>query len=176
MKDKSTQTLTNTIQKRFVFSMMLLSLSTVILLLLLFLQENMSIKKENIDSYIEGDNKNIHYYVDRNGFNQDGSYSVEGWCIKPGVQYSFYNYGYGKSLKSVYNNMHIGVTDGKTVYIFPTKLESRDDVDKYMNDGIDYKFCGFKSKLPRNEIEILEVGRLVLIWQNPDGSKELYFL
>jgi uncharacterized protein (UPF0128 family) len=72
--------------------------------------------------------------------------------------------------------MHIGFTDGKTVYILPTKLENRDDIDQYINDGIDYQFCGFQSRLPKEKSGRIKKGALVLIWKNPDGSQELYYL
>lgn len=163
-------------QYRLVMVFVFLSLVLISVIMILYDQESRKIKCESLNSFTAGDTKDIRYNIDYQGQNQDGTYSVIGWCIKPGKVYSYYNYGNDATRAGVYNNMRIGFTDGQTVYILPTKLENRDDVDQSINDGTDYQYCGFRSMIPNVQVGRIEKGSLVLIWKNPDGSEELYYL
>lgn len=163
-------------QYRLVMVFVFLALVFISVLMILYYREGREIKSERLNSFTVGDNKDIRYKIDYQGQNQDGTYSVIGWCVKPGKVYSYYNYGNDATRASVYNNMRIGFTDGQMVYILPTKLENRDDVDQSINDGTDYQFCGFRSMIPKDQVGRIEEGSLVLIWKNPGGSEELYYI
>ena len=176
MKGNTSEEPANKAQRVIVVIFMAIALVCAVALLGLFHREDNRIEEKKLNSFSIGERKEIEYNIDYQGVSSDGSYLVKGWCVKPGVEYSFYNYGNDAYRKSVYNNMHIGFTDGETVYILPTKLENRDDIDQYINDGIDYQFCGFQSRLPKEKSGRIKKGALVLIWKNPDGSQELYYL
>ncbi len=155
---------------------MLISLFAVIILFALYAREDDSLSIVSLDSFKEGDPSNLLYDIEAFQYDSDGACLVNGWAIKPGVTYHFYNYGNDAERNTVYNNMRIGFTDGESVYIMPTKLEQRTDVNELINDGIDYAYCGFRSRLPVRYTESVEYNIVVLIWQNPDGTQELYYL
>lgn len=162
-------------QHIFLVCFMMIALAAGITLLGLFFKEDHSVKTAAAGSFKRGKSSDIQYKVESRGYD-DGTYVISGWAVKPGVTYTFYNYGNDKERSGVYNNMHIGFVDGDTVYILPTKLSQRDDVDRFMNDGIDYAYCGFTAELPESRTGRIENGDLVLIWKNPDGSQEIYYM
>lgn len=176
MKSISSEQTIGKVQRLLVVIIMSLALVFALTIFELFYQENRRIEEKNLSSFTMGNKKDIEYKIEYKGLNNKGSYFIKGWCIKPGIEYSYYNYGNDAHKKSVYNNMHLGYLKKNTVYIIPTKLENRDDVDQYINDGIDYRFCGFQSIIPKEKLGKIEKGELVLIWKNPDGTQELYYL
>ena len=164
------------VQIRFVAGVMALAFIAIVVLFIIFIREDSVVKRIRLDSFMVGDTTSIKYSVETRQYNNDGSYSINGWAIKPGITYHFYNYGNDAERDRVYNNMHVGFTDGKYVYILPTKLQQRTDVSQNMNDGIDYAYCGFRSRLPKKLAETIEGKTIVLIWRNPDKTQELYYL
>ena len=66
---------------------MLLCAISFIIVLYLFFYEDTSLKVKCLDSFATGDNCKIQYAIEYNDFTSDGSYSVNGWIVKPGVVY-----------------------------------------------------------------------------------------
>lgn len=163
-------------QRFFLVGFLILSFAASACLLVLFAREDKNVKTAAVSSFTQGKPSDIQYKVESRQYDGNGAYVISGWAVKPGVTYSFYNYGNDAERSCVYNNMHVGFVDGETVYILPTKLSQRDDVNQLINDGIDYSYCGFTAQLPKNKTGKIENGSLVLIWKNPDGSQELYHL
>lgn len=164
-------------QKQYIFfvSFTVVAFVAFITLLGLAFREDRTVKTAEVRSFRRGKPSDIQFKVESQHY-EDGTYVISGWAVKPGVTYTYYNYGNDKRHNSVYNNMHLGFVDGNTVYILPTKLSQRDDVDRFMNDGIDYAYCGFTAELPKNRAGRIEHGKPVLIWKNPDESQEIYDL
>lgn len=138
------------------------------------LREDSTVREEELSSYSVGAVEDIAFHIDSSGYDKNGNYYISGWCVKPGVVYEYYNYGNDAHRSGVYNNMHFGFSDGTRVFLLPTKLERREDVNSLLNDGIDYGFCGFRSILPKNRAGEIEKGDPVLVWENPDKSQELF--
>jgi len=159
----------------FLIGVMLFSLVIAILFLVFFESENQSIKVESIEKYAAGDLDDLIYavYMDPPG---DREVFVTGWAIKPGATHTIYNYGNDMIKECVYNNMRVAFTDGERVYIMPTKLARRDDVDRLIVGDIDYGYCGFTSHIPSGSQALVDDASLVLIWRDPDGTEELYYL
>ena len=65
------------------------------------------------------------------------------------------------------------LNEGK-VYVLPTKLEDRPDVTDVMDDGIDYRDCGFQSFVPPACSETMENGKIGFLTRDPDGNETLY--
>ena len=72
--------------------------------------------------------------------------------------------------------MHIGYVLDDVVYVIPTRLCTREDVNELIGDGINYKYCGFNSRVSSKDYKILENAAMVIIWENPDGTKEIYYI
>ena len=73
-------------------------------------------------------------------------------------------------------NLHLCIIDANKVYILPTKLEKRQDVNEFINDGIDYKYCGYRAKLNNNYISLISEHSWGIILKNIDGEESIYFL
>ncbi len=160
----------------FVIAFMVMAFVLYTALHVLYNRKNTTVQVEKLDSFIVGNPSDLRYSVDFEGVNGTADYQIEGWAVKPGRVYSLYNYGMDKTLERVYNNLRVGYTDGTNVYIFPTKLVRRAEANDAINDGIDYGYCGFLSKIPVGNAEGTAGGDLILIWRNPDGTQELYYL
>lgn len=162
-------------QSIFFAGFLSLALLAAIAFIVLYQRENSQVRVESLESFPVGDPSEIIYEVSGEEIYDDrGTHLIMGWAVKPGKVYSFYNYGNDAYRERVYNNMYLGCTDGNDVFILPTKLSKRDDVDALINDGIDYAYCGFSSLLPAGIKE--QMNSFVLIWQNQDGTKELFYL
>ena len=169
LKDKRQQTV-------FLIGVMLLALLTAIVFLLLFQLEESTVKVARLESFPIGNSSEIMYQINEEGvYDDQGTRVIPGWAVKPGKVYPFYNYGNDAYRERVYNNMHLGYTDGINVYILPTKLSKNEDVNTLINNGIDYSYCGFSAFLP-DSIRNIKEKNPVLIWQNLDGTKELFYL
>lgn len=64
--------------------------------------------------------------------------------------------------------------DGDKVYVFPTKLEQRDDVTKKMSDGIEYDKCGFNARVSCRYKKLIESASFGVIMIDLSGEKALY--
>ena len=123
-----------------------------------------------------GDIKQIQYDIEEVTSDKAGNYYIKGWCILKNVRYGYFNYGNNKTSSNVYNNMHLCIIDANKVYILPTKLEKRQDVNEFINDGIDYKYCGYRAKLNNNYISLISEHSWRIILKNIDGEESIYFL
>lgn len=96
-----------------------------------------------------------------------------GWAIKPGVKNRAFNYGWKKYVDEPYNNVHIGYADKHSIYLLPTKLHVRKDVNEMVADGNDYRYCGFTSLLP-NSKEYLENKQMIVVFVDMKGNLTAY--
>ena len=69
----------------------------------------------------------------------NGNTWLQGWCVRKGVTYRYYNYGLDCTADAVYTNLHLCLVEGDSVYVIPTKLSDRDDIETVIGDGIDYR-------------------------------------
>lgn len=163
-------------QTLFVLVVMLVATVIIYVAYALYWSENGSMRIYNLTDYQVGSAEQIAYDIESVQYQSDGSCILQGWCVQPGVTYPFYNYGYDTYERGVYNNIHVGYLLDDQVYIAPTRLEQHDDVNRIMNDGTDYRYCGFQARIPEDNVDECIDGILVVLIQNPDGTEELYEL
>lgn len=161
------------LQKRFVLLITLLGLIIVYAGYTLYWRENGTISVAAITDYQRISPDQIEYAIEGAQYQADGSYLIQGWCVQPGITYPFYNYGEDNYANGVYNNIHVGYLSEDQVHIVPTRLEQREDVNQIMDDGIDYKYCGFQARIPEDNVEECRDSTLVFLIQNPDGTEQL---
>lgn len=163
-------------QRLFVLAVMVVATVIVYGGYSLYWSESGSLNISNLVDYQMGSADQIAYDIEDLQYQSDGSCVLRGWCVQPCVTYPFYNYGEDKHSSGVYNNIHVGYLSDDQIYIAPTRLEQREDVNRIMDDGIDYGYCGFQARIPEDNVEAFENGTLVLLLQNPDGTEQLYEL
>ena len=113
------------------------------ILLLIYSYENKAVylySRYNFDSGALGD---VQYNVESVTADEMNNSIVKGWFVKPGVAYDFYNYGNDVESSGVYNYLNFCLINDDKVYIFPTKLELRPDVNNLKNLSISVMFCTF---------------------------------
>lgn len=161
-------------QTIFIVTLIVIALVTGTALYTLFWRDRQTVRISDTSDYQTGSADEIMYSIDLAERQADGSYMIQGWCIQPGITYPYYNYGIGIESAGVYNNMHIGFLYEDRVYTIPTELERRDDISENMNDGIDYAYSGFYSRIDANEIGDYIDGEMMILLQDPDGDRTLY--
>lgn len=80
----------------------------------------------------------------------------------------------GLTSDTVYTNLRLCLIENDTVYVIPTKLSNRDDIETAMGDGIDYHCSDFTAKVPKKHTHLLEKSNLGIIMISPDGENSLY--
>lgn len=103
-----------------------------------------------------------------------GNTWLQGWCVRKGVTYRYYNYGLDCTADAVYTNLHLCLVEGDSVYVIPTKLSDRDDIETVIGDGIDYRCSDFTAKIPKKQTHLLTEDNLGIIMTAPDGEELLY--
>ncbi len=144
------------------------------ILLLIYRYENKAVylySRYNFDSGALGD---VLYNVESVTADEMNNSIVKGWFVKPGVAYDFYNYGNDVESSSVYNYLNFCFINDDKVYIFPTKLELRPDVNNYIGDGVDYKYAGFEAYVPSKYSYLFEECSFAFLSRDPAGVKTLY--
>ena len=74
----------------------------------------------------------------------------------------------------VYNYLNFCLINDDKVYIFPTKLELRPDVNNYIGDGADYRYAGFEAYVPSKYSYLFEECSFAFLSRDPAGVKTLY--
>lgn len=172
MNNKKNGIISYTLVYAFMF---ILTFILCVLLVTYYIEQRLCSKCE-ISSFLIGDINDVSYCIEGYGTNDDGDLLINGWFLKEGISYDYYNYGNDNHSQSVYNNMHIAFVNDEEVYLVPTKLIKREDVNLIIDDGIDYKYSGFTSKLSSTDKYIADEGKLVMVWEDINGIKEIYYL
>lgn len=123
-----------------------------------------------LDEYKES-LQSFNYKLEGGAVYRDGHAVITGWMTDTGHIDSGYNYGVDTVLYGVYNNMHCGIVNGDKVIIFPTKLKKRPDVNNEINDGIDYKYCGFTAYIPSEYVSEYSDNEIVLTVKRRNGEE-----
>lgn len=143
-------------------------------LLLIYRHENSTVYLRDRNSFDSGAIEEVQYSVESITVDEMNNSIVKGWFVKPGVTYDFYNYGTDTEGSGVYNYLNFCFIDADSVYVFPTKLEVRSDVNDYIADGIDYKYAGFEAYVPSEYSYLFDKCSFAFLSQTPDGVKTLY--
>lgn len=153
----------------------LLAIIAVCVILLRYNTENNEIRIFDESSFNQGAIEDVKFEIEP--FSEEAENEaqiIKGWFILPGVTYQYYNYGNDAERSGVYNYLNLCfIKDGK-VYVLPTKLELRDDVNNIISDGIDYRYSGFRANVPENYSHLIKEGSIAFLVQNPDGVNTLY--
>ena len=72
---------------------------------------------------------------------------ISGWCARQSDFKEYYNYGMDKRFEGIVNNYVIALEKENVLYILPTKLKMREDVNN-AQDGAECGFCGFEAMIP----------------------------
>ena len=101
---------------------------------------------------------------------------IEGWAVQKGIQYPYYNYGIDENSKGVYNKMRIGYADHKKkkATLFPTILEKSAEANETVNDGIDYKYCGFVCTISKSDYNLAQQNGFLVGFCDPNGKWSFY--
>lgn len=156
----------------------LLSLSVCFVFLIsyaIYCQNSVIIISDNkIRPYISEDDKLI-YRLDSVTKKND-VVIIEGWAVQKGILYPYYNYSLDKSGYGVYNKLYLGIVDenSKTVLLFPTVLGESDVANETIDDGIDYRYCGFISEIPERYYSNMQKNGVLLCFCNPNGEWTSY--
>lgn len=105
---------------------------------------------------------------------EEGDCYIKGWFVLPGITYDFYNYGNDNHSSSAYNYVNVCVVDKNDIYVLPTKLEERQDVNELIGDGVDYKYSGFQAKVSSELSNLVENKSIAFLVKDPDDKKTLY--
>ena len=153
----------------------LLAIFAVCVLFLLYDTENNEILVYDESSFSQGAIKDVKFEIESiSERDERGAQIIKGWFILPGVTYQYYNYGNDAERNGVYNYFNLCfLKDGK-LYVLPTKLELRDDVNNLISDGIDYRYSGFQANLPKNYSHLIKEGSIAFLVKNPDGVNTIY--
>lgn len=165
------------IKKRIVFGITTIAVLFILALLLIFIIENKYVVKRNKHNYKLGNVSELTYDIEsiEDYENQKGKI-ISGWIIEKNKRYSFFNYGSDYHGVGIYNNYKLCLIIDDNVYIFPTKLESRDDITKKINDGINYDRCGFTAYVNNKYTDMLDKGKIGVVISDMSGDEVLYEL
>lgn len=161
---------------RLVYYTTVLAMGILFMLLLVYRYEDQHIEVCPLLDFEEGNIQDISYHFDEIRYTQQGDAIIKGWLVRRGITYNSYNYGDDTYRSDVYNYMHLCMVKGDSVYIFPTKLELRSDVSNYINDGIDYRYCGFRARITSKNSDLMSSSLPGMVVQLPDGTEILYCL
>lgn len=159
-----------------ILAISVLAMGVVMLLFVLYRRENEHIRVRSKSEFTIGMSDEIRYDIEEEGFSSSGDYRIHGWFIIKDKVYDYLNAGMMEKGSGVYNNNHLCYVKDDFVYELPTKLEYRKDVNQLLNDGIDYAYSGFYSRVSEKDIGIMDDAELGMIAETPDGEEYLYIL
>ncbi|MCC6093690.1 MAG: hypothetical protein LIV24_01470 [Eubacterium sp.] len=143
-------------------------------LFLIYRNENNAVRFYNRNTFQSGAIGDIRYDVESVTADEKNNSTIKGWFVKPGVTYDFYNYGNDAERTGVYNYLNVCLIDADRVYVLPTKLEIRQDVNDLIGDGTDYKFSGFEAYVPSKYSYLFDNCSYGFLSRDPDGRQTLY--
>lgn len=164
------------LERNFVLLFSIVAVVCTCVLFLIYHHENTTISLYDKDSFPNSAIENVQYSIESVSTDQKGNCTITGWFIQPGVTYSFYNYGNDATRSGVYNYLNVCFVDGEYIYVLPTKLEERADVNDSIGDGINYRYAGFHAYVPSQYSYLLDKRSFGFLSQKPDGAKTLYVL
>lgn len=158
-----------------IYSATITAMTLVFVLFVVYRYEGRHIDIRSISEFKEG-TAEIAYNIEEVKKIKNGDVIIKGWFACRGVSYATYNYGDDTYRNDVYNYMNLCLVDGASIYVLPTKLELRQDVSNYLNDGLDYRYCGFRARICDANTMLTKSTKLGMIVKTPDGSKCIYLL
>lgn len=127
---------------------------------LYYLQWNYTISTLNSWMSIKIDSFDKYFYNFDSIYQKNGRLLIEGWIVKK-------NEDIQKSKISICLYDHYT----NKVYILKTSIKIREDVTSYLNDGFNYNYCGFASKVNCNLLKKQEY-YIWILYQN-NGRREI---
>lgn len=161
-------------ERKFLFLFSVTAMVIICALLFIYRHENNTVHQYKRSSFNEDAIVSVKYNLESISADKSGNETIKGWFVLPGATYDFYNYGNDANRSSVYNYLNVCLVEGDDVYVLPTKLEGRSDVNDTIGDGIDYKYAGFQAWLPYRYSFLSDKCSFAFLTQNPDGVKTLY--
>lgn len=128
----------------------------------------------NIDNYILQDSEDTIYSEEDKCKDSKGNVYIEGYFSVKGLSYDFFNYANDNHDKGVYANFQFCIIDGEVVYVMPTKLEETETINNLLNDGNNYRYAIFKTRIPNKYVNIINNAKKGIVSRTPDGEEYLY--